>query len=489
MHAHKTAQSNRQAIAATTPLDNKTGHWWHDRGLLKLNLLLFIPLMSEYVQGYDASLINNVQQLKTWQNEFHHPQGSLLGILSASYWIGNILGVFLITKFSDGWGRRTAMFLGSSICIVGTALVTGAVNAGMFIAGRLLLGIGGVLVGAIGPVLMAELAYPSHRATATAMSNTQYSTGAIVAAWITFGSFRMNSTWSWRIPSVFQALPSIFQAVGILFLPESPRWLVSKGRNEKALEVLAHYHANGDREDPVVQYEYNEICSTIEMEIAAKQTKWSELWRTPGNRWRSFIMIWCGICKQWSGNGLVSYYLHSMLNSAGIKTELQQTLITATSQMFSLALFVEKGQSWSGSESASYASVAFIYLYSGVHNLGWTGAMMVYVVEVLPYTLRAKGIALFWLLTGAAGAFNTYVNPLGLEAFDWKFYWFYIAWIAVEFVVVYIFFIETKGPSLEAVAMLFDGKDATVGEVNKVVEAVKETKGGVEHVDVVEESR
>ena len=51
-------------------------------------------------------------------------------------------------------------------------------------------------------------------------------------------------------------------------------------------------------------------------------------------------MIWCGICKQWSGNGLVSYYLHSMLNSAGIKTELQQTLITATSQMFSLACSV-----------------------------------------------------------------------------------------------------------------------------------------------------
>lgn len=526
MHAHKNAQSDRQALAATTPLDNKTGHWWRDRGLLKLNLLLFIPLMSEYVQGYDASLINNVQQLKTWQNEFHHPKGSLLGILSASYWIGNILGVFFITAFSDGWGRRTAMFLGSTICILGTALVTGAVNAGMFIAGRLLLGIGGVIVGAIGPVLMAELAYPSHRATATAMSNTQYSTGAIVAAWITFGSFRMSSTWSWRIPSVFQALPSVFQAVGILFIPESPRWLVSKGRNEKALEILAHYHANGDREDPVVQYEYNEICSTIEMEIAAKQARWSELWRTPGNRWRSFIMIWCGICKQWSGNGLVSYYLHSMLNSAGITTELQQTLITATSQMFSLAcsvafaflpervgrrplllwsmalmwvvftlitictgLFVEKGKNWSGSESASYASVAFIYLYSGVHNLGWTGAMMVYVVEVLPYTLRAKGIALFWLLTGAAGAFNTYVNPLGLDAFEWKFYWFYVGWILVEFAVVYFFFIETKGPSLEAVAMLFDGKDATVGEVNKVVEAVKEGKGNVERIHVVEESQ
>ncbi|KAF2144281.1 uncharacterized protein K452DRAFT_246580 [Aplosporella prunicola CBS 121167] len=521
MHAHLDAHADRDAIAATMPLDNKTGPWWKDHGLRRLNILLFIPLMSEYVQGYDASLINNIQQLSVWRAEFHDPKGSLLGILSASYWIGNILGVFFIAFFSDGYGRRAAMFMGSAICIVGTALVTGAVNAGMFIAGRLLLGIGGVVVGAIGPVLMAELAYPSHRATATAMSNTQYSSGSIVASWITFGSFHMATTWSWRLPSIFQALPSIFQAIGIFFLPESPRWLISQGREDKALDILAHYHANGDRNDEVVQYEYHEMLSTIELELAAKQTKWSELWRTPGNRWRSFIMIWCGICKQWSGNGLVSYYLHSMLNSAGITAELHQTLITATSQMFSLAcsiafaflpervgrrplllwsmalmwvvftlitictgLFVEKGPTWSGSHSASYASVAFIYLYSGVHNLGWTGAMMVYVTEVLPYTLRAKGIALFWLLTGAAGAFNTYVNPLGLEAFNWKFYWFYVAWIAVEFVVVYVWFIETKGPSLEAVARLFDGGDARVGDGRGDGEKEK-----VERVEVLDEKR
>jgi len=54
-----------------------------------------------------------------------------------------------------------AMFFGSVIAIIGTALVTGAINSGMFIAGRLLLGIGGVVVGAIGPVMVAEWAYPS----------------------------------------------------------------------------------------------------------------------------------------------------------------------------------------------------------------------------------------------------------------------------------------------------------------------------------------
>lgn len=57
-------------------------------------------------------------------------------------------------------------------------------------------------------------------------------------------------------------------------------------------------------------------------------------------------------------------------------------------------------------------------------------------------------MALFWLLTGACGAFNTYVNPLGMDAFGWKFYFFYVAWIIVQFVVIYIFFIEVCGPCL-----------------------------------------
>ena len=115
---------------------------------------------------------------------------------------------------------------------------------------------------------------------------------------------------------------------------------------------------------------------------------------------------------------------------------------------------------------------------------------MVYVIEVLPYTLRAKGIALFWLITGVAGAFNTYVNPLGIQAFDWKFYWFYVAWIAVQFVVVWMFFIETKGPSLEGIALLFDGRGATIAKVNPVAEAMVEEKAGkrlvVEHVETIQ---
>lgn len=61
-------RAERDALAATAPTDNKTGPWWRDSGLRPLNLGLFFLMFSEFTQGYDASLINNVQQLTRWED-------------------------------------------------------------------------------------------------------------------------------------------------------------------------------------------------------------------------------------------------------------------------------------------------------------------------------------------------------------------------------------------------------------------------------------
>ncbi|KAJ9259816.1 hypothetical protein DTO195F2_4693 [Paecilomyces variotii] len=79
---------DRQALRDTNLSNNKDVPWWKDRGLRKLNFMLFFLMFSEFTQGYDASLINNVQQLTVWQREFHHPHGNILGAMSAAYWIG-----------------------------------------------------------------------------------------------------------------------------------------------------------------------------------------------------------------------------------------------------------------------------------------------------------------------------------------------------------------------------------------------------------------
>lgn len=70
--------------------------------------------------------------------------------------------------------------------------------------------------------------------------------GIISAAWTTYGTFKINNTWAWRLPSLLQAIPAVLQVALVLFAPESPRWLIKKGREAEALKTLAYYHADGD---------------------------------------------------------------------------------------------------------------------------------------------------------------------------------------------------------------------------------------------------
>ncbi len=86
------------------------------------------------------------------------------------------------------------------------------------------------------------------------------------ASWTTFGTEFIPNNWAWRIPSILQGLPSVLQFFLVLWVPESPRWLVSKGHESRALQTLAYYHADGDETDPLVLYEFNEIKAGIELD-------------------------------------------------------------------------------------------------------------------------------------------------------------------------------------------------------------------------------
>jgi MFS family permease len=188
------------------------------------------------------------------------------------------------------------------------------------------------------PLLVTELAYPTARAPLTSTYNSLWYSGAIVAAWTTFGTFRIKNTWSWRIPSAIQGLPSVIQVALIWFCPESPRWLVSKGRNEQALRILAHYHADGNPEDPLVKYEYEEIKAAIDLDRdVASKIGWKTLFSTRGNLKRVRIIVAIAFFSQWSGNGLVSYYLNRVFNTVGITSELHQLLINGILQIWNLA--------------------------------------------------------------------------------------------------------------------------------------------------------
>lgn len=111
-------------------------------------------------------------------------------------------------------------------------------------------------------------------------------------AWSTFGTFYIQSQWSWRIPSLLQGLPSLFQFSLIYFIPESPRWLVDHGKEEQARVIFTKYHCNGDHTDPLIDFEIEEIKTAIVLENEARQgTGWKSLIATKGNRKRMTVII------------------------------------------------------------------------------------------------------------------------------------------------------------------------------------------------------
>jgi sugar porter (SP) family MFS transporter len=488
----------------------KSGYWWNDPGLLKLNLHLVWPMFSQFVEGYDGSLTNNLQALTVWETYFDHPEGSILGLINAVFFLGSMIAPFIMPWVSDRFGRRACLQIGCILSILGAALLTGANGRSLYIAGRFFLGMGNTFI-SIGPVLVAELAYPHHRSVCTALSNAGYSAGSIVAAWVCFGTLHVNNNWAWRIPCLVQIPFSVVQMIGVFFMPDSPRWYIAKDRESEALDILIKYHGNGDANDEIVNMEFEEIVQTLALEKSHGKVDLKNVLSTRGNWWRLFCLTWAGMCYQLSGNGLVSYYLNSMLTTAGITSETVKVLISATSQIFSFICSVSFAFlpgifgrrrlilvslalmfidfviltatvgvfKHNGSKSASYANIAFIYLYSGVHNLGFVGAIIVFLTEILPYNLRATGISYFSFIKGASSTINTYVNPVGMAAIGWKFYFVYVGWIAVEWIVVYITFPETKGLALEEVAVIFDGEDAII-HVNQRAALEKATVDYVE---------
>lgn len=130
------------------------------------------------------------------------------------------------------------------------------------------------------------------------------------------GTRNYASDWSWKIPSFLQLAIPIACLPGFILSPESPRYLVSKGKINEAREMLASYHTGGVH-NTLIDFELDEISTTLTMEKEAKETtSYMDMLKTKGNRHRLFISITLGIFAQWNGVGVVSYVRSSLLQLA-----------------------------------------------------------------------------------------------------------------------------------------------------------------------------
>ncbi|KIY65865.1 hypothetical protein CYLTODRAFT_50810 [Cylindrobasidium torrendii FP15055 ss-10] len=471
------------------------GPWWTNRGIVLLNLCLLLSLVTSTVNGLDSSLINGLQILPEWQAFFHHPTGKWLGLIQCAQNMGGIAALPFTPIVSDKLGRRASLFVGSILLLAGVAMQFAASTIHFFIAARVVLGFGLAFCTNSAPVLLIELAYPTQRGKFTSFYNSLWYTGSICSAWVCYGAFKHSagSMWSWRLPTLIQGIGPLLQLVFIWFTPESPRFLVSKGMEGQAARILAKYHANGgDERDPLVVFELAQIRHALRMEEENnKAATFFSLLATPGNRRRTMIIVAIAIFSQWSGNGLVSFYINLVLEGIGIKDTETKAAINGGLQIFNLAvalagaslidwvgrrtLFLVSNAGmlvvfvcWTITEAlfnelqlvaAAKATVPLIFLYYFFYDIAYSPMLVAYTLEILPYKIRAKGFALMNAVVMITVTFNQFVNPWALGAMGWWYYVVYCGFLCVELLFIIKFVVETKGRTLEETAAIFDGTE------------------------------
>ncbi|GKU15939.1 unnamed protein product [Fusarium langsethiae] len=304
--------------------------WYKDPGLRVLTFYSVVLCVSSVGTGWDGMYMGVVQNFDSWNDFFNKPTGSRLGLLVALYQIGSVCSVPLVPIIADRWGRRPSIALGFVIMAIGSALQAAAPNYSVYAGGRVLLGFGNPFAQICSPMLLTEISHPQYRARFTTVYKCLWNLGSLLVSWTCFGTHFWGNDWSWRFPVILKGAAGLIQLVILWWIPESPRFLIAKDRQDEALAILAKYHANGNADHPTVQFEYAKIGEAIKMEQnAGNSGRYIDFFKTKGNRYRLAVLFSLGIFSQWSGNGIVSNYSARLYINAGMSSETDRLIISA----------------------------------------------------------------------------------------------------------------------------------------------------------------
>lgn len=167
-----------------------------------------------------------------------HVSSNVVSLLTAGCFFGAIFAAVL----NDRLGRRYSLMIFTLVFLLGAAIQTGAHhNIGMIYGGRVVAGLGIGGMSSITPVFVSENCPPATRGRVAGLFQEFLVVGSTFAYWLDYGVALHipTSTKQWRIPVAIQIIPGALLFIGLLFLKESPRWLMKQGRHEEALQSLA----------------------------------------------------------------------------------------------------------------------------------------------------------------------------------------------------------------------------------------------------------
>ncbi|OLN96840.1 Lactose permease 9 [Colletotrichum chlorophyti] len=460
------------------------------KSMFHLYGVLFVAYCCGALNGYDGSLMGSLNGMKSYQRTFDmKTSGSSTGIVFMMYNVGQVSAIFFTGPTNDLLGRRWGMFTGALIIIVGTCVQATSNAIPQFLGGRFLLGFGVSFCCVSAPTYVSELAHPKWRGTLTGLYNCMWPVGAFIAGWVSYGASFIAGNGGWRVPVWCQLVTSGIVIVCVFFLPESPRWLVANDRHEEAAKILTALHGEKNPNHPIVQLQMKEMMAQISSEASDK--KWwdyHELWNTHSARRRLICVLGMAIMGQASGNSLSSYYLVTMMNTAGIVEEKKVLALNAVNSILgllgsvvgarltdrvgrrplliysilfcSMTFAVMTGTSKMAVDdpsntNAANTTIAFVFLFGVVFSLGWTAQQSMYIAETLTTSTRAKGTAVGNFASSAISLVLAYSSGPAFEKIGYYFYLVFVFWDILEAIFIYFFFPETNHRTLEELEEVF----------------------------------
>ncbi|KAH7000945.1 general substrate transporter [Ilyonectria destructans] len=440
--------------------------------------------------GYDASMMSSLNILSSFQVQFEIDT-NLKGLLTAAQNLGGIVAGLFAGAIVDRLGRKGGILLSASIVLLSCILHSTATHKAQLFVGRILVGFAKSVDIAAVPTYLVELAPPSRRGFVAGLYWACWLLGAIISSAIGYGARSLSGDWAWRLICVCMAAPALLCICSLPFIPESPRWLISRGREREGLQVLARFHGKGDETNPLVVTEFREIRETIAFEQANGFDSYRAWWKAfvseKSNLYRGFILLTLGVFEQTIGSSIITFYLSSVLTLAGITSEKEQFAINVSQNCvaFAAALcgicIIDKvgrvpmlvcGTSFCAAVLATMAGltadqtdnalgrngiIAMVFLFQIGYSSTWTPLSFSYCAEILNFTIRAKGMGVYSMFTSTAGFFNQYVIPIGLAGIGWRFYIVGACWNIFVAVVIFFTYLETSGLTLEQIDQRFNG--------------------------------
>lgn len=443
--------------------------------------------MGSVLFGYDLGVIAEVVASSSYK-ELFTPTDDETGVVVSLFTGGAFFGAMFAGPSGDKLGRRGTIILGSLVFLLGGALQTAAQNIHYLFAGRCLSGVGVGFLTMIIPVYQGEIAHPDIRGRVTALQQFMLGIGALIAGWLSYGTFSLEGSAQWRIPLGIQMAPALILALLIMFFPESPRWLIDQGKMDDGLKTLARLHAHGNVNDPFVQAEFAQIQESIAVEHQQEAKSYIELFTNRSSFRRLFIACALQASVQMTGVSAIQYFSVAIYAQIGISSNdalkyqaissvlaliaqascivfvdrlgrrrplIAGNLINCLMFMIATILIAKFPPSSEGSGGAGWGFIIVTWLYNISFSATCGPLSWIIPAEIFDTHTRSKGVS---IATMTSFAFNTMIGQVtgpAITAIGWKYYLLFVICNFTNALFFWAILPETKKLPLEEMNYLF----------------------------------